>query len=616
MIALSAGLLLLVLAGRLDMRRFEASLLRMNAWLEGRAELSLRPPALTSAGTRVGLRLEGLRHSLAIRRVLSDEDRSRDDRSAIGPIPARYCSHDAEGAFYATLLRSLPNEPRFDCAAMIFTPLSDPGRRRVVCLGCDDARLEARLTHASGSWRGAPPWLLDSGSDWLSDLSAFGLRYGVAAPVKLSSLRDGAVLWLGFRDGTPPACGDIARFQAAVSMLESRFSSWHQALSLSESVRRGERNGELLKHLSHDMRSPLANIKAILHLLSGETEDREKAETMEAARANCEALEDLLSDLSHHSRHHSGDLEVRPERVGLCEAARRARARHVPAARAKGLEIALDLPDENLSTHADPTHVERILSNLLSNAVKYSCEGEIAFSLRKSGGGIVVTVADRGAGFTPAQASQLFEPYARLRPDLAPGLGLGLHLSRILARRNGGEITAAARPGGGSEFTLTLPLCEPALVLVADDDLQCATSLGKLVAAEGYRVRCVASLAELAEACRSESPRALITDYCMPGGGAARVLGLLDELGLVYPVLVVSGYETSEISLPQARAGLGYLQKPVDRDQLRAWLSGIGGSRNPGDAAPPIATEIREGGVGAGAEDRAQSYSDGPIGSR
>jgi signal transduction histidine kinase len=117
-----------------------------------------------------------------------------------------------------------------------------------------------------------------------------------------------------------------------------------------------------------------------------------------------------------------------------------------------------------LSVVGDEERTRIVLSNLLSNAMKYSPGGgEVAVTVRTHGGFGCVLVADRGVGIAEGDRPKLFAPFTRIeRKDLAyvPGTGMGLYLSRELARRQGGDVQLLPATGEGSTFELCVPLAE------------------------------------------------------------------------------------------------------------------------------------------------------------
>jgi signal transduction histidine kinase len=122
----------------------------------------------------------------------------------------------------------------------------------------------------------------------------------------------------------------------------------------------------------------------------------------------------------------------------------------------------LEVPADPLPCVIDPERVTTVLHNLLANAVKYSpAGGEVRCTVRREGGVAQVSVRDQGMGIDAEGLSLLFTRFGRVPTPATrgiPGTGLGLYVSRELARRHGGDLSVESRPGEGSTFTLTLPL--------------------------------------------------------------------------------------------------------------------------------------------------------------
>jgi two-component system sensor histidine kinase KdpD len=133
------------------------------------------------------------------------------------------------------------------------------------------------------------------------------------------------------------------------------------------------------------------------------------------------------------------------------------------------LRTIIDLDSPALVGHFDFSQSLRVLCNLLENAVRYTPTADgIELAARREGDQLVFTVADRGPGINQDDVARVFEPFYRARnatPD-AGRAGLGLSIARTLAEIQGGEVTYAPRPGGGSVFSLRLPATE-----LRDDEL-------------------------------------------------------------------------------------------------------------------------------------------------
>ncbi|MGZ4440078.1 MAG: sensor histidine kinase, partial [Gaiellaceae bacterium] len=113
--------------------------------------------------------------------------------------------------------------------------------------------------------------------------------------------------------------------------------------------------------------------------------------------------------------------------------------------------------DEVPPMSVDPVRIRQVLTNLLTNAVRYTPSGSpIDVMLRESGEAVELSVRDHGPGIPPEEVERAFDRYARLRPD-GSGSGLGLYVSRELARAHGGDLVAGQPEGGGALFVLKLP---------------------------------------------------------------------------------------------------------------------------------------------------------------
>ena len=128
-----------------------------------------------------------------------------------------------------------------------------------------------------------------------------------------------------------------------------------------------------------------------------------------------------------------------------------------------GFQLNIHLPDQEISVQADADRLSQVLLNLLCNAEKYSGEGkEIDVTLDATTNRLAtLTVADRGPGVPSGKEKRIFEKFYRAHDSLnsgIPGTGLGLALARQIARAHQGDLTYKRRPGGGSQFILTIPM--------------------------------------------------------------------------------------------------------------------------------------------------------------
>lgn len=213
--------------------------------------------------------------------------------------------------------------------------------------------------------------------------------------------------------------------------------------------------------VNHELRNSLAAVLGWAEMLVRKkdpaTVPRAAFEVLEAAQSAASLINDLL-DLSRLDENRLRP-EIRPTDCGLV--LRRAIGRITPAAEAKGVRVELVDPGTPVPCLTDAHRVEQILVNLLTNAVRHSPNGgPVDVRAEADTTTVRIVVEDRGPGIAPNRLDRIFDVYYGGK-DGGPGIGLGLPLSRRLARLLGGELDAANRVEGGATFTLTLPLAGP-----------------------------------------------------------------------------------------------------------------------------------------------------------
>lgn len=228
-------------------------------------------------------------------------------------------------------------------------------------------------------------------------------------------------------------------------------------------LRRLERAREqLLAVVSHEMRNPLQVMKGLLdvmRLTPGPTHGDDQNKYMNMMSNQIDHLSAFMNDVLRAYRETTRPgLEKTP--LDLCNVLRAATSPY--AMHGDGHEVSLDVPAEGLLVEGDGRRLEELVLNLLSNAVKYSPTGtRVRVSAQRRGPDALVAVEDEGIGIPPDELEKVFEGFYRRR-DLSSwhtnGVGLGLFISRSIARRHGGDLWAENRPEGGTMMCLRLPL--------------------------------------------------------------------------------------------------------------------------------------------------------------
>jgi len=207
--------------------------------------------------------------------------------------------------------------------------------------------------------------------------------------------------------------------------------------------------GTLAAGLAHEIRNPLAIILGHAELLEMESGGKEASRASEILDET-ERLRRLLDDFLHYAR----PTELRLEKVDV--AALWQRAIEESRALYPGTVFRLEADRRKLVAHCDSDRVRQIALNLLANAASFNSEGgEVKVTLENDGRFLRARVRDQGPGVAPELRSRLFEPFVSGREG---GSGLGLALSRSLARAHGGDLRLLASGESGSEFELILPI--------------------------------------------------------------------------------------------------------------------------------------------------------------
>jgi len=258
-----------------------------------------------------------------------------------------------------------------------------------------------------------------------------------------------------------------------------------------ELARANRAKSEFLANVSHELRTPLAAIVGFVDLLQdgsyGELGPRMvgPVERIQASAEHLQALVDQILDLARLS---AGRLEVHREPLSLRAFVIDVASEIEPLIIEKGLALSLQIPATLPKLSTDPTHLRQILVNLLGNAVKFTAQGSITVRaalvhdpahvledraarqrplLAAGGSWVALQVVDTGIGIAERDHQRIFEEFEQVEPgsranSARRGTGLGLTITRRLARLLDGDITVESTPGAGSTFTCWLPV-DPAL---------------------------------------------------------------------------------------------------------------------------------------------------------
>ncbi len=218
----------------------------------------------------------------------------------------------------------------------------------------------------------------------------------------------------------------------------------------------------LLRAVTHDLRTPLASIKASVSALrqpGAAYTDEDRAELLADIEEETDRLDRLVGNLLGASRVEAGALRPhkRPQDVGELLNATIARLRPLLSGRDVQVQVAADLPP----VACDYQQLDQVIGNLLENAALHTPAGTpIVARAQRAGDRVRVEIEDRGNGVPPEERERLFRAFER-GPSKRLGTGLGLAIARGFVEAHGGRIWIEDAPGGGAVFTFTLPVAEP-----------------------------------------------------------------------------------------------------------------------------------------------------------
>lgn len=357
-----------------------------------------------------------------------------------------------------------------------------------------------------------------------------------------------------------------------------------------------EAKSRFLAQMSHELRTPLNAILGLGHAELAQASDPASQERLRLVTDAARGLAVILDDILDMSAIEAGHLPIRPTPCDPGHEIATATALYRPLFEAQGLEVTLRLsPDLPKHTVMDSQRLRQCLSNLFSNALKHTTSGgvSLAASMEESGQ-LAITFADTGPGISKADAERLFQPFQRGSSD-QPGSGLGLSITRALARSMGGDLLLLPS-ASGAHFLLTLavecPTEKPApqsaplplprdmaafRVLVVDD-----IATNRLVAKAHLRLYGVAteeaaSGAEAVEKIRLNPPDLVLLDMNMPeldGTATLKRIRALPSRAAKVPVIAMTADATEAHRRKYLDAGMdGYLSKPLTPEAVADILS-------------------------------------------
>lgn len=437
----------------------------------------------------------------------------------------------------------------------------------------------------------------------------------------LNRRKDGSVIWMETSltpifnpDGSHAMTIGVERDISAMKEREAELARARQAAE--EAARARTR---FLATMSHEIRTPMNGVIGMAELLAETDLAPEQEQALATIVESGRALLTIINDVLDLTRLQSGKPVIRSDPFLIGDTVQGVAEILRPLARGKGVALDLTLPALPVMLLGDAGRIRQIVMNLAGNAVKFTPEGrvELVLTTTPQGGmaAVEVTVRDTGIGIPAERLEGIFDSFTQADGDITRrfgGTGLGLTISRLLAREMGGDITVESRPGAGSLFRLrlTLPLppgwhcavadmrlqaqtvqgqapaaalcSSPAAlaaeaglrILVAEDNATNRLIVGKMLAATGADIAFVENGVSAVERFRDWHPNVILMDLSMPGMDgleATRRIRALEAGGRLAPCRIVALTANAFDEDREASLAAGcdaFLAKPIGKAAL------------------------------------------------
>jgi signal transduction histidine kinase/CheY-like chemotaxis protein len=352
--------------------------------------------------------------------------------------------------------------------------------------------------------------------------------------------------------------------------------------------------------LTHELRTPLNAVLGYAQLLDrDEAIPDTKRSAIRVIKRSADHLSGLIDGLLDISKIEAGRLQVYSNEINTVDFFDQITGMIGPLAEAKGLDFQL-VRDPALPQYVrtDERRLRQILVNLLSNAVKYTSQGTVTLDIHYRNQVATFTVSDTGSGIPEADLPVIFEPFQRgsgEQSKLAPGLGLGLTITRLLTQTLGGEITVESRLGEGTTFKVRLMLYglnraaavtdrkiltysgPRRTIMVIDDNEEHRELMREALTPLDFVVLTAASGPECLTLIEGVRPDIFLVDISMPGMNGWELAARLRSLKQTAPILMLSAnIGDGAAGIPAGADHNDSLAKPVDfrqlHDKLASWL--------------------------------------------
>lgn len=373
---------------------------------------------------------------------------------------------------------------------------------------------------------------------------------------------------------------------------------------IAELSERDHRNSEFLAVLAHELRNPLAPIRAALEIMRLAPEDERSVESArDVMGRQVGQMVHLIDDLLDVSRITRGSIELHRERIALSAIIRMAVDAAMPQLRQFGVLLSIAQPSAEVVLDVDPIRVTQAITNVLNNAAKFTDRGgHVWLTATLDHETVTIGIRDNGIGLEIDQHDRIFDMFTQVDATLErsrDGLGIGLTLVRKLLELHGGTVDVQSGGlGHGSEFVLRVPRAAgsthpsrlpasvvptfgatgPLRILVVDDNRDSADSLSVVLRLTGHDVQVAYDGQSGIEAAETFRPEVLLLDIGMPQLNGYEVAERIraTSWGARIILVALTGWGQASDRERSTEAGFNvHLVKPVDFAVLTKLLSAV-----------------------------------------
>ena len=386
-----------------------------------------------------------------------------------------------------------------------------------------------------------------------------------------------------------------------MALLQRNDMAMHSARELENARARAESanrvKSEFLANMSHEIRTPLNGVLGMAKIGQRKARQQPCSEQFDAILSSGQLLSKLIDDILDLSRMEAGKIAIENKGFPLRDMLNSTIDMLSQSAVDKQLGLELVLADELPAwVNGDSLRLQQVLVNLISNAIKFTREGSVILAVTRDGNLLTFTVSDTGIGMTDEQISRLFMPFEQADKSTTReygGSGLGLIISRGLARLMGGDITVSSTPGKGSIFNVIVPMEEvdvqntsesdgPAVgselrlsglrILVAEDVELNRIIIEDILINEGADIEFVENGQQAVDIIKNSAQDRfdiVLMDVQMPVMDGLEATRLIKTIATTLPVIGLTAYAMTKERDKCLDAGMsGHVAKPVDLDVL------------------------------------------------